>query len=340
MTTILEKLEAFTQHYSSGIFGTPTPENDIPHASFTSDPAAILSFGLGEENGKQFVKVYTRKRVAKKSQLEFFEEMDVIYEVVGDDQYIDNAVTIIDEKYKKHNGYLACGSSVGRDRMAGTMGALLDIGGELFGLSNNHVFGNYNFNHLHTQFNWPANIDTPPSATENTETIGRLHRINPFRFGITRHVKKNDFDAAIIKIDNADRVSSFQRNQFDTPNDKCLPVSGMKVKKIGRSSNLTIGEIDVLHPLRILDLKNKVIPSLPIGPMWSVKPTEINSEGDLIPFSLPGDSGSLVVTEDEEHALGIVVSGTKNGYAYISPIDPILEYFNATLVSGHNIGNV
>ena len=59
------------------------------------------------------------------------------------------------------------------------------------------------------------------------------------------------------------------------------------------------------------------------------------------PFALPGDSGSLVVTEDGAHAIGVVFAasqGASGDYGIIIPIHHVLSRFNGLqLVNGHGI---
>lgn len=58
------------------------------------------------------------------------------------------------------------------------------------------------------------------------------------------------------------------------------------------------------------------------------------------PFAAPGDSGSLVVRENNGvlEAIGILFATSRCGCAtYVIPIETALAFFNATLVSGHNI---
>jgi hypothetical protein len=61
--------------------------------------------------------------------------------------------------------------------------------------------------------------------------------------------------------------------------------------------------------------------------------------GDHSNFALPGDSGSLVVTEDEKHAVGVIFSSNRTGdYGLMIPIRHVLSKFGGlTLVSGHGV---
>jgi hypothetical protein len=55
-------------------------------------------------------------------------------------------------------------------------------------------------------------------------------------------------------------------------------------------------------------------------------------------FALPGDSGSLVVTEDGTAAVGVLfASSTKGDYGQMIPISHALKILKVTLVSGHGL---
>ena len=69
---------------------------------------------------------------------------------------------------------------------------------------------------------------------------------------------------------------------------------------------------------------------------WTVRPSD---EG---PFALQGDSGSLVVTEDGNYAIGIIFGvgggGRGGGYGIVIPIDHVLGMFGGLqMVSGHGV---
>ena len=62
-------------------------------------------------------------------------------------------------------------------------------------------------------------------------------------------------------------------------------------------------------------------------------------ENQTTPFALPGDSGSLIVTDDpggQKIAVGIVVATDNHMLTLALSLDRILDYFGVTLVAGHN----
>lgn len=66
--------------------------------------------------------------------------------------------------------------------------------------------------------------------------------------------------------------------------------------------------------------------------VWTVR----SDEDDF--FALPGDSGSLVVTEDGEASVGLLFATSIRGdFAYIAPIDTVLDELDLTLISNHGV---
>ena len=72
--------------------------------------------------------------------------------------------------------------------------------------------------------------------------------------------------------------------------------------------------------------------------VWFTDTWTVRSD-DAEPFALPGDSGSLVVSEDGTTAVGLLFAVNNKGqYGIVIPLEQLLvELNNATLVSGHGI---
>jgi hypothetical protein len=110
----------------------------------------------------------------------------------------------------------------------------------------------------------------------------------------------------------------------------------MRVKKFGRTTALTEGEVEA-----------KVGTPMPVnynaryfkGTVWFKDIWSVRSVTTGEPFALPGDSGSLVVNEDASHAMGVVFAANRTGeYAWIIPIHCVAAAFGGvSLVSGHGV---
>jgi hypothetical protein len=238
-----------------------------------------------------------------------------------------------------HGGRYSCGGSIylGSEKGAGTLGCLVrSQDGTLFGLSNNHITGGCNYAVPGLPIIAPGILDVAAGG-QDPETIGHHHSAYPFVDGIPEIVSADDnLDAAIFKISNLDRVSSMQRQHWDTPTE-CIPMQvGMRVAKVGRTTSATYGEVsselfDCEQVEYDMDLcggrKYVYFKSLFV----------INATTGL--FSQGGDSGSLITNVDGNgvrRAVGIIVGGDGTGLSFALSLDRVLTHFDVELVSGHN----
>tara|TARA_R110002051_G_scaffold154937_2_gene227064 strand:+ start:3338 stop:4489 length:1152 start_codon:yes stop_codon:yes gene_type:complete len=234
-----------------------------------------------------------------------------------------------------HNGRLACGTSVtvAPVHAAGTMGALVSLpDGTLCGLTNNHVTGACNHSRLHMHVLSPSPFDADPDHPAPT-AIGRHHSFIQLASGDPRQVALQELDVALFEILLPNAVTSMQGvGLYDTPATVTAPNGGLAVKKVGRTTGLTTGEVigQFQTPLGIPYSSDRFRSHVYFQNAWAVR----TMTGD--PFSLPGDSGSLVVTADGQNAVGLVFAGTTSGdVSFIIPISTVLASIGGTLVSAH-----
>lgn len=331
-----ELTEISAQYFNFNPPTFPSSENQDLQSTLFQNQSIVSGFGMGKDDkGAFYVRVYTSKKVKMNIENPLIAGCRAQYVFLGKDLLFNNPIPHPSPKYYTENGKFTCGSSIGaiddftNKPFAGTLGAIVKIGSQHFGLSNNHVFAGFNFYPKNKPFNMPAPMDTTPTQTARTETIGRLANIFPLAFGGPDFVTTNTMDAALIKIDDIAKVSSKQGTFFDSPIRTKDPTQGMKVKKVGRTSGQTFGTVEAVTPLKRLNTDEKRIPYFLCGPMWEVAPQE---KGAV--FSEGGDSGSLIVTEDEQFAVGLLVAGSKAGTTFIIPIQPILSHFGAQIVNG------
>jgi hypothetical protein len=102
-----------------------------------------------------------------------------------------------------------------------------------------------------------------------------------------------------------------------------LLIENKTVLKVGRRNEVTSGVISEFSMSMSLLDKGKHIRYDNILVVHS------SSEE---PFSLPGDSGSLVITENGE-IVGLVFAGTISGTTYVAPLYPLLQALDLTLLS-------
>jgi hypothetical protein len=166
--------------------------------------------------------------------------------------------------------------------------------------------------------------------------IGRHELIHELRSGDPNFVNPCDTDLALARATDGNIISSWQGGSdgYDTPNKISVPLSMMSVKKFGRTTGLTVGEVEanVTSPMPVGYTSKHFKGTVWFKDIWTVR-------GTRGAFALPGDSGSLVVTEDGKTAVGLVFAANGNGeYAWIIPMPCVVGSFGGLqLVTDHGL---
>lgn len=241
----------------------------------------------------------------------------------------------------ERNGRICCGSSSGptSEASVGTLGAIVRRATDqkLYLLSNNHVFAGCNHVPLDQPILSPGSQDGRPGLRAPQE-VGRHSAIHELRSGDPHFVNPCDADLAIAVLTDDHAVTSWQGDAtdgYDTPSIVSEPVSSMTVKKFGRTTGLSSGivEAKVPTPMPVNYVAKHFKGVVWFKDVWTVR----SSTAD--PFALPGDSGSLVVTEDGSKAIGLVFAANSSGeYAWIVPMPCAVGGFGGLqLVDGHGV---
>lgn len=207
----------------------------------------------------------------------------------------------------------------------------------MLALSNNHVLAACNHTPVGMPILAPSTMDARPGRRAPAE-ICRHEQLVELRSGDPALVPLMRADAAVAQITNLNLVSSWQGDSlsgFDTPPRTTALAAGMKVKKFGRTTGLTSGTIEAYVPTPwILPSKSSKFSAM----VWFTDTWTIRTD-NTDPFALPGDSGSLVVTEDARAAVGLLFAVNSRGqYGIVAPMDQVLPAFGQlTLVSGHGV---
>jgi hypothetical protein len=236
---------------------------------------------------------------------------------------------------------IACGSSCGptSENCTGTLGALIrkNRSSQIYLLSNNHVFAGCNHVPMGQPILSPSTADGRPTIRAPGE-IGRHELIHELRSGNPNFVNPCEADLALARATNDAILSSWQGddvNGYDTPGNMSSPSTSVRVKKFGRTTGLTFGEIEakVVAPMPVDYLAKHFRGVIWFSNVWTVR-------GVSGVFALAGDSGSLVVTEDSSKAVGVVFAANRSGeYGWIIPMPSVAASFGGVrLVSGHGVG--
>jgi hypothetical protein len=207
------------------------------------------------------------------------------------------------------------GFSIGHmDTTAGTLGAVVRKGGELYLLSNSHVFALSGTAHKEDAILYPGKAD---GGKNPDDVVVRLAGFSKFHTGgdFVNHV-----DCAIAKPTAArlaDVVSEIKG--LGVPKGTITPARGMTIVKVGRTMGKTTGEVRDVHF------------------RFTLQYDEVGEVGFLdqvlcTRYSKSGDSGSLVLDQATGKAVGLHFAGAKGGSVF-NPIDQVLKALGVTLVT-------
>jgi len=239
------------------------------------------------------------------------------------------------------------------DITAGTLGArVIDGSGNVYALSNNHVYANSNNAGIGDNALQPGTYD---GGADPDDAIGTLFDYELIDFSL---FGANTMDAAIVlttpgEVGNATPKNSDGSDMgYGTPSsviwgdsdadgefDNVNDLLGLAVKKFGRTTRLTHGtvsEINVTVDVCYDNCGNIFFAYL----ARFVDQIVIESVTGGDAFSLGGDSGSLIVTEDENnHPVGLLFAGSDTT-TLANRIDLVLARFGVSVDDGSSEGNI
>ena len=208
---------------------------------------------------------------------------------------------------------------------SGTIGARVSDFGRMgvYALSNNHVLALENTVAVGTDVRQPGLHDTPACSGSGSSVIGTLSAFKTIAFCSGGSCTENTIDAAIALSDPTRLDNWTAPEGYGVPNSVTRAASlGLSVQKYGRTSGLTRGQItgidatvDVGYASGIARFVHQVVISSCPGP------------GAVC--IRPGDSGSLLVTNDAtRNPVGLLFAGNQPGtISYANPIDSVLMHF-------------
>lgn len=299
--------------------------------------------GVVYSESEKTVSILTRRKLpdrAVKSMPSYHSGLTVRYLYFGNAQAGTQAQSADGPSYREVNGRYSCGSSIHPARYpgAGTLGCLLrDAQGQLYGLSANHVSGLANYSDEGEKILAPGHSDITPAGCDPF-TIGVHIRALPMIQGSPTNVNISDnTDAAVFLIRDPEKVSSSQGGYYDTPTSVRDPEGGMLVEKVGRTTGHSMGRVVGISPSPFAVGYQLSAVSGNATVYFNNLVMVFGENGSL--FSMPGDSGSLIVgmePDGSRHAVGILIAGTGTGFSLILPLQPILQALSMDLVSDHH----
>jgi hypothetical protein len=200
---------------------------------------------------------------------------------------------------------------------AGTIGARVTNGSNVYALSNNHVYADENSASSGDSVIQPGTFDGGSSPADD---IGSLAAFVPIVFSTSA---SNLVDAAIANTTTSLLGNSTLSNGYGTPKSATVaPRVGMRVMKSGRTTGFTKGRIDSINVMVNVGYDNGV--------------ARFVNQIIITPgsFSAGGDSGSLIVSNDrgnnKRHPVGLLFAGSTQ-VTVANPIDTVLSAFGVTI---------
>lgn len=222
--------------------------------------------------------------------------------------------------HQGRNRPLRIGGSIGavHTGASGTLGCFVtrDHEEDLI-LSNNHVLANENRSHLGTTTLQPGEFD---GGLDPDDRVGELQKFIPLY-----EKKKNRLDCAVASLDEGiEYYYSHLEGLGELSGVRDTPLEdGEPVFKVGRTTGLTEGRVRAIEV-------DKLTVEFEIGDLQFFGQIEIEPAGSE-PFSLAGDSGSLIV-DRRRRAVGLLFAGNDVDRTYANDIREVLAALNVELV--------
>lgn len=200
---------------------------------------------------------------------------------------------------------------------AGTLGARVTNGTNVYALSNNHVYANVNNASIGDPVLQPGTLD---GGTDPADRIGTLADFQT----ITFDGSQNTIDAAIALSSTANVGTATPADGYGTPSPTTTTAFvGQAVQKYGRTTALTTGTVsevdvtvDVCYVFFIICWQEaRFVDQISVTPGT---------------FSAGGDSGLLIVTQGGNQPVALLFAGGE-GRTIGNPIDLVLSRFNVTI---------
>jgi hypothetical protein len=310
---------------------TPDPSTiDLSHAidvqnRHTDEMLAIRGVngtGVGLEGSTPVVYVFTQdEHVANiPAQLE-----DVKTHI----EYIGTVIALAGKPVAGYKGLsrnpMVSGYGAGPDTITnsqcfvGTMACVVksNTSDTYYSLSNNHVYARINAATIGERIDQPGRVDAVPACSQ-TGKVASLANFVPIVMGTTSSVN-NKVDCAIAEL----TVSATTRAAGGyTPSTTTVnPAVNMGVKKSGRTTGLTTGSISAINVT--------ISVNYGVGTARFIGQVMISGK-----FSDSGDSGSLIVTNNNAaNPVALLFAGSTNS-TIANPINDVLSALNVSIVPG------
>ena len=201
----------------------------------------------------------------------------------------------------------------------GTLGARVTDGTNVYVLSNNHVFAGVNTASIGDPIIQPGDAD---GGNDPGDRIAHARGLPDDRLQ-----RRHEHDGRRDRADVDRRTSGRRRPPTDTARrarSRRRRSIGQAVQKYGRTTGLQLGNVaatNVSVDVCYIAFGDFCLQEARFAGQISISPG---------PFSAPGDSGSLVVTQGGNQPVGLLFAGG-DGLTIATPIDLVLQRFGVTI---------
>ena len=202
----------------------------------------------------------------------------------------------------------------------GTIGVRVRNGDNYYALSCNHVWGRLNAAQVGESILQPASSEVG-CAKNLTDVVATVAALEPI---VHLSTASNLMDVTLVATTTYEMSNSTPGDGYGIPSSTPVdPVVGMSVQKYGRTTGLTKGKISAINVTLGL---NYGYGTARFVQQIAVEPARKNAT-----FVDTGDSGSLVVSgDDNANPVGLVFAKA-GSLTYVNPIKPILTRFNVVI---------
>jgi hypothetical protein len=207
---------------------------------------------------------------------------------------------------------------------SGTLGSLVEDATDTeYILSNNHVLADQNTAKPGDLIVQPGLVDVECLKAPGN-AVAALSRMVKLKF----NGSKNLVDAAIAAVNPGD-VSPDIAFIGGISSSVAAATIGMPVQKMGRSTCLTFGAIAQLDAHLRVNYSDNKHPK----PAKFVDQIVVSGTVETPQFSAAGDSGSLIVTDDDcPQPVALLFAGSGTGLTIANPISTVLSQLNVSMV--------
>ncbi len=222
--------------------------------------------------------------------------------------------------HRSRNRPLRIGGSTGHVNItAGTLGCFVtraegDEGPDLI-LSNNHVLANENRGRRGDAILQPGRADGGRARDDRIGSLDRFVRLRPTGNQVDAATASlgPDLEYYVDWLEGLGALAGVREEPLET---------GERVFKLGRTTGLTEGRISAVEV-------DDVVVGYDMGDLHFDDQLEIAPVGSQ-PFSLGGDSGSLIV-DGRRRAVGLLFAGNDRDATFANPIDRVLDALDVDL---------